>query len=255
MIATCVGATPDADQFLPGELTMKRNEMRMALCAAMLATAGAVLGASATSEAQMVMQQQGWNPHHHQHNQGRFFLRGGLGLGYGNFTARAGAADITLTGAGLTFNGALGFSVAPNFALHADVNLMSIVQPRVTLSGAGVSGGGYDTENDYTSTMLGVGFTYYMMPTNLYVSGSVGLALMRAEFSGTSATRAESGLGFGINAMAGHDWWISNTLGFGIGLQLQYHRVPDSDPWFRGVSDAPVWQNFGISAFASLTSF
>ncbi len=230
---------------------MMRNEMRVAMCAAMLSLTGAVTAGSATSNAQVVMQQQGWDPHH-GHNQGRFFARGALGLGFGNFTARAAGSDLTLTGAGLSFNGALGFSLAPNFALHVDVNLMSIVQPTVSTS-AGIAG--VDTQSDYTSTMLGVGFTYYLMPTNLYISGSVGLALMRAEFAGSSVTRAESGLGFGLNAMAGHDWWLTNTLGFGLGVQLQYHRVPDSDPWFRGVSDTPVWHNFGISAVASLTAF
>ncbi len=228
---------------------MKRNETRWAVYAAALGFAAAVTGASATSQAQMIVQQQGWAPH--QQHVGRLFVRGALGLGFGNFTAAAAATDITLTGAGLTFNGAIGMGLAPNFALHADVSLISIVQPTVSTS-AGIAG--VDTENDYTSSLLGVGFTYYLMPTNLYVSGSVGLALMRAEFSGTAVSRAESGLGFGINAMAGHDWWLSNNLGFGVGLQLQYHRVPDRVTWLGG-GENPVWSNFGISAVANLTAF
>lgn len=177
-----------------------------------------------------------------------FFVRAAIGVGYGAFgyspsgSSPSTPAAITLSGVGVNANLAAGVSVFDNFALHLDVSLMTLVNPAVTLGGTTFGG---VSVNDFTNAMVGGGFTYYFMPGNFYVSGSLGLAyLSSSDYYGTTTGRSR--LGFGVNALFGKEWLLGTKWNFGLAAQLLYSAVPDGDG---------LWNNIGGGIVASFTRY
>ena len=165
-----------------------------------------------------------------QHDTG-FFLR--LAPGFGTFSTKAedGGDSLKFSGAAGTFDAAVGFVIKPNLALHANVGAWSTLDPKVTINGT-------EFESDdlsVTLTMVGVGVTYYLGESNTYLTGSVGLGTLSAEFEGEEA---DTGGGFAIELGAGKEWWLGNKFGLGAGAAFNYHSVPDDDidSSFKGAS-------------------
>jgi hypothetical protein len=137
-----------------------------------------------------------------------FFLRLSSGIGGGRVS---GDNDTSGKFTGATSQGsiAIGGVITDNLALHADVFVASLFNPTYeNKNGTAV------TLNDLDITMrfgsVGVGVTYYIMPMNLYLCGSLGLAVASTEVRytrlGLTFTDTwESQTGFGLNLMVGKE--------------------------------------------------
>lgn len=68
--------------------------------------------------------------------------------------------------------------------------------------------------------------TYYFMPSNVYLSGSLGLANAAIE---TDFDTFDSDFGYGINLAVGKEWWVSDNWGLGVASHLYYSRIPDAE--------------------------
>jgi hypothetical protein len=148
-----------------------------------------------------------------------FFLRLALGFGGGvwgpdsdssvEFSGVSGGADI-----------AIGGVIAENLALHATLFSTVLFDPEITVDGevvetlenASLNGGGF-----------GVGATYYVMPLNLYFSGSLGFGTAQLTFDdGTTMEEGETLSGYAVDFVVGKEWWVSSQWGIGAALQVVY---------------------------------
>jgi hypothetical protein len=75
--------------------------------------------------------------------------------------------------------------------------------------------------------MLGIGASYYFMPLNIYVGGTLGIGA--ASFTDSSNHSASSRAGFAIELDCGKEWWVSDNWGLGVALRLSHASVPPGD--------------------------
>lgn len=189
----------------------------------------------------------------YRHNLGLMF-RLGIGVGYGSFGTTLGGTDYRVGGLGVNYTAAIGWGMSENFAVHLDLNGMSLISPGVTSGTGSSSTTTIATGQSYNTGILGGGFTYYSMPMNVFVTGSVGLALLSVDAntsSGSSTTVGQSRLGFGASAQVGKEWFFGNGWGVGGSLMVLYALIPDQE--FAGTT--PIWHNVGVGLNATLTGF
>ncbi|MFI5308629.1 MAG: hypothetical protein ACHQ53_14815 [Polyangiales bacterium] len=172
-----------------------------------------------------------WDPWEHatpdQHNHDGFYLRLAIGIGggsvWGNDHILSNVRDVSLTGFGFGSSIAIGGAVAENLMLNADFFQAMIFNPAVHQDGRYV---GHTTDlsaelgvgDDVGLVGVGVGLTYYFMPVNVYLAGSVGLG--QAVFEDSRGSRSGSDLGLGANIMIGKEWWVGSDWGIGVAGQL-----------------------------------
>jgi hypothetical protein len=119
-------------------------------------------------------------------------------------------------GMGLAVGGAL----IENLALHAD--FQSTLLPHPTQRAMGVKS---DYPADIVFESMGIGLTYYFMPINIYVSGSVGLGVLVFEHDNGQSKNTRSGLA--LNGLVGKEWWVGSDWGLGLAGQVLFMRVKD----------------------------
>jgi hypothetical protein len=162
-----------------------------------------------------------------------FFLRLSAGPGYANTSA--GSVDLSgLTG---DYNFAIGGVVSRDLALHGTFFGWDIGDPDVEVNGNDVG----SLDEHLALSAMGGGVTYYVMPANIYLSGSLALAWL------STADNVESDIGFGLDATLGKEWWVGGSWGLGLAAAFGYHSVPDefSDTSWSGAS-------FGLRFSATL---
>jgi hypothetical protein len=151
---------------------------------------------------------------------GGFFLR--LSTGFGGaqteysdpsfppkFSGLSGDANIAI---GASFN---------NFVLHATIFGFVISDPALEIGG--VSG----TFNGNVSVYsVGVGVTYYLMPANLYLSGSAGIGSLELDM-GAGSIESDPGPAFDLTL--GKEWWVGGSWGLGVAGAFGYHSIKESD--------------------------
>jgi len=91
-------------------------------------------------------------------------------------------------------------------------------------------------------TAFGGGITYYFMPVNIYLSGSVGLGAL----SGGGNISGESDNGFAGMVTAGKEWWVSNRWGLGVSGVFGFFSFPEPD-----ISEN--WSGWNVAVMFSAT--
>jgi len=142
-------------------------------------------------------------------------LRGVAGPAVLHAVQELGGEQNTLDGFGAAFEFALGTMVGENLALNMDL--------LVAYSGAADYGVLQDTL--FTAIHLGAGVTYWFMPANVFVAGSIGAA--RSSIEGNPVridievpTSDPSEIGLGAHLALGKQWWVSRRVGLGAALSL-----------------------------------
>jgi hypothetical protein len=112
-------------------------------------------------------------------------------------------------------NFAIGGVVGKNLALHGTLWGWAMADPDVEFLG-------FEGESNETvdMTAVGGGVTYYFMPVNMYLSGSLGPAWLTIEDS-------DSDTGFAVDLTLGKEWWVGNSWGLGLAGSFGYHSIPD----------------------------
>ena len=157
-------------------------------------------------------------PSHHG-----FFLRMDLGIGYQDSTANS----TTISGPAGGFGISVGGGVAENLALF------------------GMLFGGGTTADDPKASpaMIGFGATYYFMPANVFLSGSVGFGGLRLKQNGFEH---DTDAGFASRVGIGKEWFVSESWGLGVAGYLAFAAVKD-----KGV-DPPTWRTISpLVAFSA----
>ncbi len=161
-----------------------------------------------------------------------FFLRLSGGFGYAGSSTDVGASELEVSGATGDVNFAIGGMVSPNLALHGTLMGVSATNPDMDWGGAMSE----EFDGEATLTAIGPGLTYYFMPANVYISGSVGLGRLEADIDG--GPTLESDTGFVLDAGLGKEWWVGNSWGLGVAGGVMFHSIPvsDTDESWTGVS-------------------
>ena len=163
------------------------------------------------------------------HRHDGFFLRLSAGLGGASTDATDNFGD-KLEFSGLTgdVNFAIGGMVSRNLALHGTLWGWSIADPDIEVNNDAAG----DLNGDLTMSAFGMGVTYYFMPTNLYLSGSLGLGQLELNVDGVGD--ADTDMGLVLDATIGKEWWVSSNWALGLAGALGFHSIPEDgydDNW------------------------
>lgn len=176
-------------------------------------TAASKAAASASSASPAPLHRAG----HRQHD--GFYVRMLVGGGVGGSKYRDGltidGGKTRTLGAASTTEVAVGWAVLENFIVHATFNLGS-VQEGVKKVG---KRGYHDADATTIVGLAGAGLTYYLMPANVYVTGSVGLGGL-GEVDDEGDDHHESKLGLATSFAIGKEWWIGRGGNWGLGVAL-----------------------------------
>ncbi|HET9251063.1 MAG TPA: hypothetical protein VFP58_02975 [Candidatus Eisenbacteria bacterium] len=158
-----------------------------------------------------------------------FFLRLSAGAGSAKTGIEVFGLDTDLKGTSGDLNIAVGAMIARNLALHGTLFGWAIQGPDLTFEGE------TEQEDDGVVAMSawGGGLTYYFMPVNLYVSGTLGVGSLVFE---TDDIDEDSGSDLVGEITLGKEWWVGDSWGLGIAASYGVHSLPAPDlfdeDWF-----------------------
>jgi hypothetical protein len=160
------------------------------------------------------------------HTHDGFFLRLAAGAGSGGNKIEAGGDKLEISGTSGDLDIAIGAVVRPNLAIHGTLFGWSVSDPDVDVTISGVSGSG-TAKGTATISAVGGGATYYLMPANVYLSGSAGFGTF--SFDPDTGSSAETDGGLALAFTAGKEWWVANSWGLGVAVGYVFSSLPDKD--------------------------
>jgi hypothetical protein len=185
-------------------------------------------------------------PGAHEHD--GFFLRLAVGVGAGGMAydertaigqKRSGVKTRGLIG---SFEVAVGGRVVDNLIVHGSLIAVGMSSNKTV---DGVENNNYD-ELATRMGLLGAGVTYYVMPTNLYLTLVAGASYLeeRREDERTRGDSAavESGVGGATALTVGKEWWVGQRGQWAIGAAITggFYTAPveiaGEDTWARAHS-------------------
>ena len=150
---------------------------------------------------------------YHQHD-GLFLSLSG-GPAFGPITLAASGQSfkkMEYTGAGGMLDVKLGWTLARTVSLSADFMKRTIFDPEEELDGRKPP---FSNEVSASDQLMGAGITYYFMPFNVFVSGTLGVAKFTFK-NDARDINASSQSGFGVSLKAGKEWWVASDWGLGV---------------------------------------
>jgi hypothetical protein len=152
------------------------------------------------------------------------FVRVSAGAGAAHSGLDDPAAEFDLSGAVTDLNLAIGRIVAPNLAVHGTLWGWSMADPDadVTLTGFGSTSG--SLSGTVVMSGIGGGVTWYLMPANLYLSGSLSLGRLNLD---ASQLQGDTDRGVALDLSAGKEWWVGGAWGLGLAGGFTFHSFPD----------------------------
>lgn len=146
------------------------------------------------------------------------FMRVTLGPGGASASEEAFGSETRIGGFGWLFEASLGGAVAPNLVLHGSIFYSGVPDPNVEQDEEDLPG----ADALFTTSALGIGVTYYFMPTNMYVSGAFGFGV--ATFEDRFGV-GDSDPGPALNLLIGKEWWVASEWGIGVAGRLFYMNL------------------------------
>lgn len=153
--------------------------------------------------------------------------------------------DYHFKGIGAAFDFKIGYALVENLILHATLASKSMLGPEVSSNGYTETASG---DISIGETMIGGGLTYYIMPVNIFCSGSIGLGNVSIENS-EKDMRVASEKGFAMQVKIGKEWWISRRWGLGFALAYERTKLTNNPP--GDVKELIDSNNFGIHLSAT----
>jgi len=148
-----------------------------------------------------------------------FFLRLSAGGGSASTSLDLGIGDLEMSGFATDVNFAIGGVVTPNLAVHGTLFGWLVSDPDAEAGGMTA-----EITGDLDLSAIGIGVTYYIMPANVYLSGSLGAGSLTLD---VPTGEGETDMGPVIDLTIGKEWWVSDSWGIGAAASLGYHSVPE----------------------------
>lgn len=127
------------------------------------------------------------------------------------------------TGLNNSFDFRIGGTVAEDFALHGTLigDVIEGPKTKITIDGQSASG---DAFNSVGFSLVGAGGTKYFAPHDIFVSASGGVATFQAESKDGDKGKVRD-RGFGLQAKAGKEWWVSPNWALGASAVVNWATV------------------------------
>ncbi|MCT4602978.1 MAG: hypothetical protein N4A59_08780 [Marinifilum sp.] len=154
--------------------------------------------------------------------------------------------DFNFSGSGAIFDIKIGGTIARNLMLHGTLLSENLTGYKAK-SSANQTEVDLSSDNTITTSMTGVGITYYT-DQNWYMSSSIGYTNLTFEYEDRDDYSPSSGLGFQLKA--GKEWWVGPRWGLGFGVYYNYLGI-HSD-LANNVSEDITANNFGVVFNATL---
>lgn len=142
------------------------------------------------------------------------FLRGQLGFGYFRAVASEGGDEVVVSGAGPAIELAGGFAVQPGLIIQGTFLYDVTYSPDVEFNGQPQS-----VEGSAGMVGIGAGLTYYMMPNNMFFSGTLAMTQLVSEDPDTGEIDGTE-WGPGIALQAGKEWFVAPKVGLGVAARF-----------------------------------
>jgi hypothetical protein len=156
-----------------------------------------------------------------------FYLAAQLGGGYLALTSRNEGGVATLTGGGANVWVSAGASLIENLVLHADATTSFVNKPTLTYNDSDPVRAANVRANLWG---FGGGATYFIMPLNVYVGGSLLLNQASIGLEGEAAASTDFGIGGALRA--GKQFWIGDS--WGVDLGTLFHAASMSEKNGKG---------------------
>jgi hypothetical protein len=157
----------------------------------------------------------------HEHD--GFMLRLAAGVGVGAAKQQRGFTTDFDGGIG-TFSTDVGTAAYENVMLQLRLSLLDMRKPSVRFAGIDVA----PKDARMSAGFFGPGVTYYLMPSNVYFTGALGVSWIR-EREPAASTAHNTDTGVGLNIDIGKEWWIDTQWGIGGAVRFWYTRLSDND--------------------------
>lgn len=159
----------------------------------------------------------------HQHD--GFFLRMHGGVGSGKIVEEdILGSDMTFSGMAGVFRFQIGGSVANNLVLFGEIGAFVLSDPDLEWGTASGKMEGVDL----SISDFGAGLSYYFMPSNVYLSGTVTISRDKIEIEELKRSAStQSGVGFYFSV--GKEWWVSADWGLGVAGFMYFSQTTDKD--------------------------
>ena len=93
-------------------------------------------------------------------------------------------------------------------------------------------GSGSGTVNGFLGmSAIGTGITYYSMPSNAYLSASIGTGSLNK----TDVLAGHSDNGLALDSTIGQEWWVNDEWGAGAALSYSHVTADDNSLGPKGV--------------------
>ena len=186
----------------------------------------------------------------HQHK--GFYLSLGAGPVFGKVTddvsGSGGSYSLDMSGTGAVFDFKIGGAIKENLILHATIISNTMAGPTITSSNS--SSIKANDNLNVGEAMFGAGLTYYLMPVNVFFSGSLGIGNFSIMDNTNSANNVSTQRGFSMQLKVGKEWWVSKKWGLGVGFT--YGKTSLTNEPGGGISEKMNSNRFGIVFNASL---
>ncbi len=149
-----------------------------------------------------------------------FFMRFLVGGGPGSIAFDMQGNEMEFKATSALFHFQIGKEISNNLALFADLGGLGMSNPEVSWKGSTIT----MNEASLSTVGFGAGVSYYFMPADVYISGSVMLARATFEYSNSSGS---SEMGPGIFICAGKEWWVGKKWGLGASLFFEAAMLKD----------------------------
>jgi hypothetical protein len=173
-----------------------------------------------------------------------FYMRFLLGGSSSTMTIDGASSDMELSGMSVAFRFQIGAEISKNLIAYGEVGGTTISNPEIKIGDQT-----YDTEDTKASNFdFGGGLTYYIMPENIYITGSILASRATLEYTGGSeTTKSESDPGLGLFFGVGKEWWVSDDWALGAAVFAAFSSVPD-----KASSDVTISNtSFGVAFSAT----
>ncbi len=178
-----------------------------------------------------------------------FHFEFGLGPAFGTITDKAfihgSSGTLEFVGTGAAIDIKLGGSLQENLILTFDILNKAVVSPELKVNGISV---GTSNNLSISEVTYGGGLTYYLMPSDVFLSATLGAGTFVLSNSQSNIT-TRTDYGFSMQLKVGKHWWISNK--WGISLSGAYGTTSGSDSGrdsFGSYSDDLSSSRFVIAA-------
>ena len=172
------------------------------------------------------------DPGFHKHD--GFFMRALMGIASGRLQGDVATGELRIVGQGMSESFAFGGALKENLIVFGEYAIEALVES--SASGPGMNPGTVRVMPFVLTFAPGV--AYYFEPSNVYLSGALGLAMTDGsedlDHVSAEVAKHESKPGIGGNLTAGKEWWVSSNWALGAALRASFARTQERTtgyPW------------------------